>query len=485
MKQEEIRALERAIDEITEIAQGFGLDFYQMRYEICPADIIYTFGAYGMPTRFSHWSFGKTFNKMKMQYDFGLSKIYELVINSNPCYAFLLDGNSLIQNKLIVAHVLAHCDFFKNNARFGVSNRNMVESMSATADRIHQYEMLYGSDAVEKFIDAILAIQEHVDPTLIKPYQLDKKRYIEMSSKEMARSEKQSPPLASSYEDIWALDTEAVAAANAEAEAKAAELKRFPPRPEKDIVWFIEEYSTILQDWQRDILTMLRDEMLYFWPQLETKIMNEGWASYWHQRIIRELDLTSEETIEFAKLNSSVVIPSRHSLNPYYLGLKIFEDIERRWDNPTAEERERFGRTPGKGREKMFEVRELDSDISFLRNYLTKELVDDLDLYIFEKKGPEWKITDKSWENIREQLVYSKVNGGFPTLMVKDGDFNRAGELYLIHQYEGTELDLKYVERTLPYVVSLWGKNVHLETMVEDKKIVFSCDGKKTSRKFL
>ncbi|RJX39289.1 SpoVR family protein [Paenibacillus pinisoli] len=483
MNQDEIRELERAIDEITEIAQGFGLDFYQMRYEICPADIIYTFGAYGMPTRFSHWSFGKTFNKMKMQYDFGLSKIYELVINSNPCYAFLLEGNSLIQNKLIVAHVLAHCDFFKNNARFSVSNRNMVESMSATADRIHQYELQYGSEAVEKFIDAILAIQEHVDPTLIKPYQLDKKRYIEMSRKEQERAVGPSHP--DPYEDLWNLDTEAVAEARERAEEAAAQAKRFPPRPEKDLIWFIEEYSAILEDWQRDILTMLRDEMLYFWPQIETKIMNEGWASYWHQRIIREMDLTSDETIEFAKLNSSVVVPSRHSLNPYYLGLKIFEDIERRWDNPTKEEQERFGRTPGKGREKIFEVREFDSDISFLRNYLTKDLVDDLDLYIFEKKGPEWKITDKSWENIRDQLVYSKVNGGFPSLFVKDGDFNRTGELYLIHQYEGTELDLKYVERTLPYVVQLWGKNVHLETIVEDKKLVFSCDGKKTSRKFI
>jgi stage V sporulation protein R len=436
-----------------------------------------------MPTRFSHWSFGKTFNKMKMQYDFGLSKIYELVINSNPCYAFLLEGNSLIQNKLIVAHVLAHCDFFKNNSRFSVTNRNMVESMSATADRIHQYEMDHGTEAVEKFIDAILAIQEHVDPTLIKPYQLDKKRYIEMVQKDNDRSAGYERP--SQYDDLWDLDPEVTAAAAAAAQAHAADAKRFPPRPEKDVVWFIEEYSPILEDWQRDVLTMLRDEMLYFWPQIETKIMNEGWASYWHQRIIRELDLTSDETIEFAKLNSSVVVPSRHSLNPYYLGLKIFEDIEKRWDNPTNEEQARFGRVPGKGREKIFEVRELDSDTSFLRNYLTKELVDELDLYIFEKKGPEWKITDKSWENIREQLVYSKVNGGFPCLMVKDGDFNRVGELYLIHEYEGTELDLKYVERTLPYVVQLWGKNVHLETIVEDKKIVFSCDGKKTSRKFV
>ncbi|WP_042165133.1 SpoVR family protein [Paenibacillus gorillae] len=483
MNQDDIRALERSIDEITEIAEGFGLDFYPMRYEICPADIIYTFGAYGMPTRFSHWSFGKTFNKMKMQYDFGLSKIYELVINSNPCYAFLLEGNSLIQNKLIVAHVLAHCDFFKNNARFGATNRNMVESMSATADRIHQYEMDHGSEAVEKFIDAVLAIQEHVDPTIIKPYQLDKMRYIELLTKEKNRSSKINS--VSDYEDLWSLDEEESEAAEEEAIAAAAAAKRFPPEPEKDLLWFIEEYSPQMTDWQRDILSMLRDEMLYFWPQIETKIMNEGWASYWHQRIIRELSLTSDETIEFAKLNSSVVVPSRHSLNPYYLGLKIFEDIERRWDNPTAREKERFGRVPGQGRSKMFEVREADSDISFLRNYLTKELVDDLDLYIFEKKGPEWKITDKSWENIREQLVYSKVNGGFPNIVVFDGDFNRVGELYLKHSYEGTELDLKYVERTLPYVVQLWGKSVHLETIVEDKKIVFSCDGKKTSRKFV
>ncbi|WP_268821920.1 SpoVR family protein [Paenibacillus tarimensis] len=474
-----MQQLERAIDEITEIATGFGLDFYPMRYEICPAEIIYTFGAYGMPTRFSHWSFGKSFHRMKTQYDLGLSKIYELVINSNPCYAFLLDGNSLIQNKLIVAHVLAHCDFFKNNVRFSASNRNMVESMSATAERVAQYEMAYGAREVERFIDAVLAVQEHIDPTLIKPYQLDKTRYIEMLRKQQEEEEQGLPVRSSPYSDLWDLEKE-------EAEDEETDkTKRFPPQPEKDIVWFIEEYSTVLKDWQRDIMSMLRDEMLYFWPQIETKIMNEGWASYWHQRIIRELDLTSEETIEFAKLNSAVVQPSRHSLNPYYLGLKIFEDIEKRWDNPTEEERERAGRKPGKGREKMFEVRELDSDISFLRNYLNKKLVDDLDLYVFEKKGPEWKITDKAWENIRDQLVVSRVNGGFPNIVVTDGDYNRSGELYLSHHYEGVELDLKYVERTLPYVVQLWGKNVHLETFVEDKKLVFSCDGKKISRKFL
>ncbi|WP_426451874.1 SpoVR family protein [Paenibacillus sp. S-38] len=471
MKLDDIKKLEYAIAEITEVATGFGLDFYPMRYEICPAEIIYTFGAYGMPTRFSHWSFGKTFHKMKMQYDFGLSKIYELVINSDPCYAFLLDGNSLIQNKLIVAHVLAHCDFFKNNVRFSKTNRNMVESMSATAERIRQYEIEYGNEEVEKFIDAVLAIQEHVDPLITKPGR-------GMSG---LRTEAAAPPTERTfgYEDLWDLDEKPKPPERKEGPAK------FPPRPEKDLMLFIEEYAPYLKDWQRDIMTMLRDEMLYFWPQMETKIMNEGWASYWHQRILRELDLTEDETIEYAKLNSSVVVPSRHSLNPYYLGLKIFEDIEKRWEHPSREDRERFGYKGGEGRQKIFEVREFDSDSSFIRNYMTKQLVDELDLYVFEKKGPEWKITDKSWENIRDQLIFARVNGGFPYIVVEDGDYERSGELYLRHMYEGTELDLKYVERTIPYIHRLWGKPVYLESVIEGKPVLFSYDGRKHNRKFL
>ncbi|MBP2002207.1 stage V sporulation protein R [Paenibacillus shirakamiensis] len=479
---QDLQKLEHAIAEIMEIADGFGLDYYPMRYEICPSDIIYTFGAYGMPTRFSHWSFGKSFNKMKMQYDFGLSKIYELVINSDPCYAFLLDGNSLIQNKLIVAHVLAHCDFFKNNLRFSGTNRNMVDSMSATAERISQYELVHGEDAVEAFMDAVLAIQEHVDPQLIKPRRLEKRRYTDARIQEQKDAHKkivhEGP-----YDDLWRLDDQNNDTSPPLTDGPSS-VAPFPPSPEKDLVWFIQEYSDVLEDWQRDIMSMLREEMLYFWPQMETKIMNEGWASYWHQRIVRELDLTSEETIEFAKLNSSVVQPSTQSLNPYYLGLKIFEDIERRWDKPTLEEQERYGRSPGKGREKMFEVRELDSDTSFIRSYLTKDLTRDLDLYVFEKQGPEWKITDKAWENIRDQLVYSRVNGGSPYIVVQDGDFQRTGELVLKHQFEGTELDLKYLERTLPYVHQLWGRTVHLETVIDDKKAVFTYDGTKHYRKF-
>ncbi|WP_368650304.1 stage V sporulation protein SpoVR [Bacillus inaquosorum] len=468
MNAEEKKGLQRAIEEITEIAKGFGLDFYPMRYEICPAEIIYTFGAYGMPTRFSHWSFGKQFHKMKLHYDLGLSKIYELVINSDPCYAFLLDSNSLIQNKLIVAHVLAHCDFFKNNCRFQNTKRDMVESMAATAERIKHYEQVHGIKEVEAFLDAILSIQEHIDPSLVRP-----KLLWSVDDEEEELEEAATP-----YDDLWSLDEK-----KQKKQVKKSK-KPFPPRPEKDILLFIEEHSRELEPWQRDILTMMREEMLYFWPQLETKIMNEGWASYWHQRIIRELDLTSDEAIEFAKLNAGVVQPSKTGINPYYLGLKIFEDIEERYNNPT-EEMKKIGVKPDSGREKMFEVREIESDISFIRNYLTKDLVMREDLYLFQKQGRDYKIVDKEWESVRDQLVSMRVNGGFPYLTVNDGDYMKNNELYIKHWYEGIELDLKYLEKVLPYLFQLWGRSVHIESVLEDKEVVFSYDGKGVHRRYL
>ncbi len=456
--------LERAINEITEIATGFGLDTYPMRYEICPADIIYTIGAYGMPTRFSHWSFGKQFQKMKLQYDLGLSQIYELVINSNPCYAFLLDTNSLIQNKLIIAHVLAHCDFFKNNVRFSNTRRDMVESMTATAERIAQYEMLYGKEEVERFLDAVLAIQEHIDPSIIRP----KLPEYEEEEEEVRKK--------SEFDDLWSLDET----------KKTSRLfvpykNKFPPAPEKDLLLFIEQHSKELEDWQRDILTMMREEMLYFWPQLETKIMNEGWASFWHQRILREMDLSTEETIEFAKLNANVVQPSKTSINPYYLGLKIFEDIEHRYDHP-SEEMKRMGISPGGGREKIFEVREIESDTSFIRNYLTKELVKREDLYLFEKKNGNYEITDKNYEQIRNELVAMRTNGGFPYLVVENGDYGRNGELYIKHCYEGKELDTRYLENVMPYIYQLWGRTVHVDTVIENKYVLYTFDGIKTNK---
>src|ERR1043166_8840025 len=143
MEDKEIRELERAVEQIWEVARGFGLDPYPTNFEIVPASVMYEVGSYALPGRYSHWTFGKAYNRMKMMYDFGLSKIYEVVINSNPSYAFLLETNSLIQNKLVIAHVLGHVDFFKNNAYFPHTNRRMIDEAAMHARRINEYEFKY------------------------------------------------------------------------------------------------------------------------------------------------------------------------------------------------------------------------------------------------------------------------------------------------------------------------------------------------------
>lgn len=438
----ETAALEEAIETIVARARSFGLDFFAMRYELCPADIVYTFGAYAMPTRFSHWSFGKAFHQMKTQYDYGMSRIYELVINSDPCYAFLLDTNSLLQNKLIAAHVLAHSDFFKHNYRFRSTNRQMVHTMAAFADRVRQYEQVLGRDVIEGFLDAALALGEHIDP--------------------FPPARKAPAPVVpdqTAYDDLWALDKR-------EAPLPAATTQRHLPEPTRDLLCFMVDHCPDLQDWQRDVLSSVRAEMLYFRPQMETKIMNEGWASLWHARIMRSLDLTPGEGFEFARMHAQVLAPSRVRLNPYNLGYYLFEEIEHRY-----------------GTDKIFEVRETETDVSFVRNYLTKELCAKLDLYLFARDGDEWRITATGWQHVRDGIVQQLTNCGIPYIFAVDYDYGRRGELYLRHSYEGVELDTAYLKKTLPHVYRIWQRPVHLETVEEETPVLYTYDGQDVQRK--
>jgi stage V sporulation protein R len=868
MHDREIKDLETALEQIWEVAQRFGLDPFPTRFEIVPATVMYEIGSYALPGRYSHWTFGKAYHRMKTMYDFGLSKIYEVVINTNPSYGFLMETNSPVQNKLVMAHVLGHVDFFKNNVYFSKTNRRMVESVSTHSGRMTAYEFKYGRKAVESFLDAVLAIEEHIDPNF----------FIKRERPQDVETKRAQVPTEGRYDDLWKLG-----------ETKAPEpiKEEKPPTdqlPEKDLVYYIMRNSPHLQPWQRDVMAMMHEEMEYFIPQMQTKTMNEGWAcatgdsllitergilrfdelyeegdkilvagggcggaaypitdfhkeervptirirtrrgltiegayqhrvqleggawahlqdlrtgdrvalecgtniwpkerlrfnfvpaepaatletvaslagvswstvlrhlkgrtterafeinaalaetsyqrgmagkvlstrsiltlpdvldeqiawllgyfvgdgnrtqsgiclttgdeevarrlsnvitssfglrvnlkwdateiggrwrvvahsrellrllesiginledkarckkipamvlrspksvmtaflrgyfdadayagpegvrlssaseelirmvqivllnygilsrqrrhlydilqleisgasaavflkeigfsierkqralretieghrwfrkedltdsvvsiehsfadvyditvdekhayvangfinhnSFWHSRIMRELDLPDREHMEFAELHSGVVSPHKGQLNPYYLGYKIFEDIERRWDNPSAEEREKFGRTGGEGRARIFEVRELENDVSFLRNYLTEELCEELDLFVYELvEDEEWTITEKRWKRVRDQLVANMTNFGFPYIEVADGDYNNNRELYLRHAHEGAELDGRYARKALEHVYTLWGRPVHLETVVDDERMVMHYDG--------
>jgi stage V sporulation protein R len=470
MVDRELQELEKSVEQIWEIATTrFGLDPFPVRFEIVPASVMYEVGSYALPGRYSHWTFGKAYHRMKMMYDFGLSKIYEVVINSNPSYAFLLETNSPTQNKLVIAHVLGHIDFFKNNVYFSKTNRRMVDEAALHARRMAEYEFKYGRKVVEEFLDAVLSIEEHVDPDFFIRKQ--RERSEEEVDKKFARREGR-------YDDLLSREEREDQDGDKDRRNDSSKRKPSIDAPEKDLVYFLMKNSPTLEPWQRDVMAMLHEEMEYFIPQLQTKIMNEGWASIWHSRIMREMDLPTNEHLEFAELHAGVVSPHKGQLNPYYLGYKIFEDIEKRWDSPTAEDREKFGRRGGEGREKMFEVRELESDISFLRNYLTEELCEELDLFVYQLIDEEdWTVTEKKWERVRDQLAMNMTNFGFPYIEVVDGDYEGNSELYLMHRYEGVELDMKYARKTLEYVYKLWGRDVHLETQVDEEPVIMHYDG--------
>jgi stage V sporulation protein R len=465
-----VAELERAIEQIWEIAQRFKLDPYPVNFELVPASIMYEFGSYGLPGRFSHWSRGKAYYRMKTEYDYGLSKIYELVVNTNPSYAFLMEQNDLLQNKVVVAHVLGHTDMFKNNVYFRHTPPNMIDKVSVNADRIRKYEYDHGAEAVERFLDAVLAIEEHIDPNL---------RIKRRDESQPAGDDERKTTRATEYDDLWRLEERGKP--QPEDEPPSRKRRRFPAEPEKDLLLFMAQHAPNLEEWQRDILLIVREEMQYFVPQMQTKVLNEGWASYWHSRIIRELDLSDAEFASFAQMHAGVLAPQRMRINPYHLGYRILEDIERRWDTPTPEQIAK-GWQPGKGREKLFEVREIESDLSLLRNYLTKELVEDLDLYLYRKEGDEWVIVEKNWEKVRDGIVASMTNFGYPYITVVDADFNGNTELLLRHQYEGQELDLHYAQKTLEYVHYIWSRPVHLDTVAEDQPIRLSYNGEKHSR---
>ena len=441
----EVVELERAIERIWEIGRGFGLDPFPTNFEIVPSTVMYEIGSYALPGRYSHWTFGKAYHRMKTMYDFGLSRIYEVVINANPSYGFLLETNSLLQNKLVIAHVMGHVDFFRNNAWFAQTNRRMVDDAATHARRINEYEFQHGRKVVERFLDAVLSIEEHVDPDA----------FLRRAPNGAAAPKAPKP---GRYDDLLAsheLPAAPVAVVNNDG----------PELPEKDLLGFLATHSPVLEPWQRDVVAMIREEMLYFVPQLRTKTINEGWASFWHSRIMRELDLSDEEHIEFAELHAGVVSPHTGQLNPYFVGYRILEDIERRF-----------------GRERLFEVREVESDVSLLRNYLTEELCEELDLFVYELVDEEeWTITEKRWERVRDQLVSNMTNFGFPYIEVADGDFRGNRELFLRHRYEGSELDLRYARKTLENCQTLWGRPVYLETVVDGETTTLRYDGSEHS----
>ncbi len=484
--------LERERRRIEEVARSEGLDFFETIFEILDFEQMNQVAAYGgFPQRYPHWRFGMQYETLRKQHAYGLGRIYEMVINNDPCYAYLLSDNEFVDQKTVMAHVLAHCDFFKNNIWFSKTNRKMMDGMANHATRVHRHIEREGYETVERFIDVCLSLENLIDP--YSPFikrQPEPQRpaagYTRLAERLEARATRYP---AKPYMERYINPPDEIRAEREreEAEVKAARHK-FPPAPERDVLQFLLQHAP-LEDWQADILTIIRDEAYYFAPQGQTKIMNEGWATYWHSRLMTRYHLRDDELITYCDHHSGILATAPGRMNPYKLGVELFRDIEDRWNRgrfgkeyeecQSIERRRTWDTKLNQGRTKIFEVRRMHNDVTFIDEFLTPEFVDRFQLYHYRQDPATGRmvVVNRDFNVIKQTMLFMLTNHGQPYIYVVDSNYANRGELYLAHKHLGVDIDLKYAGECLKNLRLIWRRPVHLQARIKDDMILFSCDG--------
>ena len=472
------------ISQIREVAIDYGLDFFETIFEMVDYQQMNEIAAYGgFPTRYPHWRFGMEYEQLSKSYEYGLSKIYEMVINNDPSYAYLLEGNNLVDQKTVIAHVYAHVDFFKHNYYFSKTNRRMVDEMANHGARIRRYVDRQGIEAVESFIDTCLCIDNLID--YYSPFIERKGEELdveEMKTREVPKFQ------AKGYMEDFINPKEFIEEQKRKMAEEAEQARMFPRRPERDVMRFLLDHAP-LDSWEADILAIIREEAYYFAPQGQTKIMNEGWASYWHSKILTTKVLDDSEIIDFADINSRVMSTAPGQLNPYKLGVALFRDIEDRWNKgkfgkeweevDDLDRKESWDKQLGLGKEQIFKVRKLYNDVTFIDEFLTEEFASQSNMftYGYNRKSGHWEIESREFQQIKEQLLTSLTNFGQPFIYVRDANFKNRSELLLHHKFEGTELRVDYAQEVLKSLHRIWKRPVNIETMRDDKGVLLRFDG--------
>lgn len=521
--------LEEARVEIEDYARKYGLDFYPTIFEaVSPKEMLVVAARDGFPSRYEHWRFGMEYRRMKTQFDLGGMRIYELVLNNDPSLAYMLNDNNDVYNKLVIAHVFGHVDFFKNNLHFQHTDRNMIDEMANHRRRIRQYSRRYGVDTVDDFVDNCLSINNLINfqcmepPTTTRPRPKKKKSSFFDSEEDGEGNEKDDETLGrkrlrdDDYMDWW---LEEMIPEHARAHVRSSEEEKkkkkgkrgIPKGGIRDVMLFLIENAP-LEDWEVNTLSMIRDETYYFAPQRQTKIMNEGWATYWHTKIMRgegmgiedavrrSLDvplqdpiLDFSETDLFAGVNSGVLATSPTRINPYKLGFELYKDIEERWNRglfgreyeecSDFEKKLLWDTGINEGREFLFTVRELYNDFGFLNRFLTKDFCRKQKLFIYQKNpyhGWWYEISDRDWLAIKAKLLNQLTNAGEPIINITDDNYKNRRELYLKHEHPGPEdfdLRIDHAKDTLKSLQALWRRPVHIETILEEQRVRYSYDG--------
>ncbi len=487
--------LEELRREIRGYAVEYGLDFFEVIFEMVDYDEMNMIASYGgFPTRYPHWRFGMQFEELQKSYSYGLSKIYELVINTDPCYAYLMRSNPEVDQKLVMAHVYGHSDFFKHNYWFSKTNRQMVDTTANHAVKVRRHIDRYGLEEVEQFIEVCLSLENMIDPHA--PYFGEYSKQSEESLEEERLAIHGTKFKTKPFMEEFVNPPEVLKEERRKRLKELEREERFPAKPQRDVLKFLIENAP-LRRWQRDILQIIRDEAYYFAPQGMTKIMNEGWASYWHSKIMTTRALEASEVIDYADHHSGTMGTRPGVLNPYKVGIELFRDIEERWNTgrfgpeydacDDYRARREWNRETGLGREKIFEVRKIYNDITFIDEFLTQDFCDRSELftYKFDRHSGNYVIESREFKAIKDKLLDSLANLGRPIIHVDDGNFKNRGDMHLTHEYHGVPLKLDYARATLENLHRIWSRGVHLETQVDGKKKLLSFNGSRHEEKVL
>jgi len=399
---------------IERVARAYGLDFFPVEFELLDASDVNGLAAYGgFPVRYPSWRFGMEFERLEKGYQWGLSKIYELVINNDPVVAYLVRSNSLLEQKLVMAHVFGHADFFKNNCWFASTERKMLDKMAGAATIVRRRVDRYGVDVVERFLDLALSIENLIDP------------YLPL------RRKLQGGPAGVSGAPSF--------------EGSSA--------PTFDVIGFLCANAP-LDDWRREILSIVRDEAYYFQPQRMTKIMNEGWASFWHSRILTGGVLDASEIVDFADCHSGATLTAPGRLNPYKLGIELFRYAEKR-------------------DESLERLRRVHDDASLIDELVDEEFIESQQMFLYGRNGRSGKteVEDRDWRKIKARLLADLSWGGLPRIELSGVD--EGGALMLRHHHDGRDLQLSKAGDTLQRLGELWRAPVVLDTRVDgaDKRL--------------
>lgn len=428
---------------IEQLAAELGLEYYPVDFELVPQNFMLEIAVYGVPVRMHHWSFGLRYIHQLLHQNMGHSRIFEVMFPGDPCRAYLMNQNSLAENTLVAAHVIGHADFVRRNALFErfmkMAGGHILEQSAARAHRLEHALTRHGRPAVEAVLDAALALEPHID--------IQQELYRAPYPVATPAQPPQPGPFQRRY----------LALPGAEAPGAAqTERPRQPAHPEYDLLWFIARYAPELQDWERDILLAVREESFYFYPVHACQIMNEGWACYWHARLLREADFLPQALyLQALKVHSDVVRPyaGEHQLalaiNPYHLGFSMWEHIVDR-----------------EGIEAARRICAEEDDFGFIRNYLDAPLADHLDLFSYQvRKDGETRVLSRDIQAVREAILRPRYNYGAPRIAVDRVHDDHSLVLRHDHASDGRGLDLTAAEQVLNYVARIWRKPVTLHTV--------------------